>query len=656
MKEVWQHPKTHVYFFKPTFTFSSDRSASGIILKPSNISGKRYADGKIQEALGEFLIAYASVEGAMDSYNKYAANLNTVHNSVTMTLGCEMSTYIGTTNNLNIISNAIKDINAFNHSVIGLEGARDITIQLYNALSKVFSKTTIDVAGAHITSEPLGAISTGIFQILYIAETAVITALKSAIEHREYKKAKAEQAIEKLKEELNLTNAKAAAYETLWSAWVDCYNAGYEVETAFREMIAAQQKVETVVAEAERILDERELARQQAVNEIAKERYKEMFFRLMRNNALTRYSTAFDLAQKYTYLTAQAYDYETGLMSTDKQSGEQFMGEIIGTRTLGEFDSSGKAMVTSGDGDGGLSDILARMDANWLVLKPRLGINNPQPYATWFSLRRELFRISAGESGDDAWKKELKKYWVDDLSKVKEFTYNCQPFHRDSASVMPEPGLVIPFSSDITFGRNFFGNKLTGGDASFDSSWYATHIKAAGVYFDGYNEPIGDYSGSLPLAKNPVAYLVPVGSDCMRLAGDEGSLISWNVVDQTIPAPFTIGSTELDDPDWVPLFTGYTAGNDAGARIRKHPSFRAYYGNVGSEPNDSYLDCTRLVGRSAWNTKWLLVIPAGAMDSDREKALGAFIEGFDADRNGTTDVSGVKDIRVGLKTYSKAGN
>ena len=99
-----------------------------------------------------------------------------------------------------------------------------------------------------------------------------------------------------------------------------------------------------------------------------------------------------------------------------------------------------------------------------------------------------------------------------------------------------------------------------------------------------------------------------------------------------------------------------TVTDDLGARIRKHPSFRAYYDDEGKDPSDDSLDCTRLVGRSAWNTKWLLIIPAGSLGADREAALSPFINGIDTDRDGKLDFAGVKDIKLGLKTYSTSGN
>ena len=294
------------------------------------------------------------------------------------------------------------------------------------------------------------------------------------------------------------------------------------------------------------------------------------------------------------------------------------------------------------------------MDQNWLVLKPRLGINNPQKYATWFSLRQELFRVYPDARGDKAWRTALEKCWVDDLRALPEFAHYCQPLAGSSAEA--EPGIVIPFPTEIVFGRNFFGADLAGGDAALDPTWFSTRIAGAGVHFEGYNERTNGYGGALPLSRTPTAYLVPVGEDRMRAPGDAGKVVSWRVVDQTVPTPYAIGSTELDDPDWTPLHTGATGGNDLGARIRKHPSFRAYPGATGEAPGDDELDATRLIGRSAWNTKWLLVIPAGGLGANREEALAAFIRGWDADRDGALDVLPVRDILLGLRTYSRSGN
>jgi hypothetical protein len=92
------------------------------------------------------------------------------------------------------------------------------------------------------------------------------------------------------------------------------------------------------------------------------------------------------------------------------------------------------------------------------------------------------------------------------------------------------------------------------------------------------------------------------------------------------------------------------------ARIRRIPSFRAIVDGDGDpEPSNK-----RLIGRSAWNTRWVMIIPAGSLlgggAENREKALTVFINGLDTDRDGKTDVPGVSDIKLGLKTYATSGN
>ena len=65
---------------------------------------------------------------------------------------------------------------------------------------------------------------------------------------------------------------------------------------------------------------------------------------------------------------------------------------------------------------------------------------------------------------------------------------------------------------------------------------------------------------------------------------------------------------------------------------------------------------SRLVGRSVWNDRWLLVIPASSLSSDRANALKTFVDGLDLDSDGQVDVPGVSDIRLGIRASSRSGN
>ena len=392
------------------------------------------------------------------------------------------------------------------------------------------------------------------------------------------------------------------------------------------------------------------------MNRIIKSRYNDMFFRRMEDAALSRYAAAFDFAQRQTFLAAQAYDYETAQLSSDAEAGDAFKAEIVGARALGTFDTKGKPQLYLGFGDEGLSGILARMTENYGVLKPRLGINNPDANATWFSLRHGLFRIDRSAEGLADWQKELEKYLVDDLRSVSEYARFCQPIASSGGLAVREPALVIPFETTIDFGKNLFGRDLVAGDTALDSSYFATKIRSAGVRFVGYNAPL--VSGApAALAATPVVYLVPVGTDRMRVPGDlTGIVLDRPVVDQVIPVPTSLGSTALDSVDFSALASGFSGVGEPGARIRRFPSFRAMTGSA----DDADRANTRLIGRSAWNTRWVLIIPAGQMlggsAENRQAALDIFIHGADTDHDGKLDVSPVTDIEIGLKTYSHSGN
>ena len=153
-----------------------------------------------------------------------------------------------------------------------------------------------------------------------------------------------------------------------------------------------------------------------------------------------------------------------------------------------------------------------------------------------------------------------------------------------------------------------------------------------GVDFVGYDDLTTQTTGGL--AVEPNVYLVPVGSDYMRApAGSERKLVKWNVVDQVLPLPYQIGSTQLDDVFWISSFSGLDGTSDSVATIRRHSTLR-----VGDD-----FKSTRLVGRSVWNDKWMLVIPASSLNADRAKALEKFVNGID-------------DIKIGIRAYSRQGN
>ena len=99
-----------------------------------------------------------------------------------------------------------------------------------------------------------------------------------------------------------------------------------------------------------------------------------MAFRIFRSDAIQKYRAQFDLAARYVYLAARAYDFETCLSENDPRGpGEQFLTDIIRSRSLGSI-QNGLPQTGAGQGDAGLADPMARMFQNyelcWIRIQP----------------------------------------------------------------------------------------------------------------------------------------------------------------------------------------------------------------------------------------------------------------------------------------------
>jgi hypothetical protein len=76
--------------------------------------------------------------------------------------------------------------------------------------------------------------------------------------------------------------------------------------------------------------------------------------------------------------------------------------------------------------------------------------------------------------------------------------------------------------------------------------------------------------------------------------------------------------------------------------LRQHQAFRAVAdGAVFS--SDLGFTNGRLIGRSVWNSRWKLIIPAQTLLADPKKGMQIFIDS-------------VKNIKIHFETYSTAGN
>lgn len=617
------------------YQLSYQQTANGIVVKPNSVTGTRRAAGRIQQAHVNLIQAQLAVARKRHDLERTAADVQDAVSAFAARLPDRE--YAHTMERLYTLRRL--EAARYSFSVIGT--IAETGVDLMDGLGSVFD------AG------------------LFAAYKSLCVGLEAAFVGFKYGAELIANTLEFKKTLIGMTAEMEAAEDAfgesvnqMCTAAIQAIDrhaqAVFDLNEAWAAMLEANENVETIVAEGQRLLEAREQTRLQAVSQLTQARYGDMFFRLIQNESLTRYSTAFDLAQQYTWLAARAYDYETGRLTADTEAGEDFLRRIIAARTIGPQNADGRPELGGeglATGDPGLADILARMEANWQVLKPRLGINNPQPYTTWFSLRHGLYRILPGAAGDAAWSTELAKHWVANILDMPEFKRYCLAFNPAQAR---EPGLVIPFSTTIEAGKNLFGRGLAGGDSAYDSTYFATKIAAAGVRFVDYNACVAGSAIPPQLSQTPVVYLVPLGTDRMRDPGHLATVLDYPILDQVMQEPFLIGSQSLATADWTTIYNNLVGATNGAITIRRYPSFRASIAE--SEGPDIREASKRLVGRSVWNTQWALIIPAAALGADREAALTTFIRGYDANRDGQLDQLPVRDIQIGLRTYSNSGN
>ena len=109
-------------------------------------------------------------------------------------------------------------------------------------------------------------------------------------------------------------------------------------------------------------------------------------------------------------------------------------------------------------------------------------------------------------------------------------------------------------------------------------------------------------------------------------------------MEQLLPLPYPITEAEMQQPNWIPSMDGVQGQM---YQIKPYASFQAFPYADNLAPDEITTD-TRLIGRSVWNTKWVLVIPGSALMADPEEGLARFVEDVD-------------DIYIYFQTYSYAG-
>ena len=592
-------------------------------VKPTTWTLNRRAPGKIQQTLGGLIQAKAAYDKAYEEYRSQVGGIEDAKDNLAQ--------------RFQVLENQISVRNSVEGSVIGMDvvmnglHATGIALKRASAIVNGIGDAAVEtlpkdvtVWGGDVLSPARGTTK--------MATEVIATGLDVGGDITDMAEFSLATVKERLQSGMELNLAKSDASYEVSQLVKELQNSMSDLDLKLMELYSLKETIQqaagnyqAALTEGLRLWDERTEKRAQAASNVQEYRYQDLGFRVFRNDAIQKYRAQFDLAAKYVYLAATAYDYETNLMGTASGAGRKFLSEIARQRALGVISNA-----IPQAGFPGLADVMARLSQNFSVYKTQLGFNNPQTETTPFSLRTELFRIKSDASSDADWRTILKEHKVADLWKIPEFKRYCRPFAPESAGA--QPGIVIKFPTTITYGKNFFGWPLSGGDSAYSSSNFSTRVRSVGVWFKDY-----DTSG---LSSTPRIYLVPTGADVLRSpTGDGFATREWQVQDQKLPAPFQIGNSELTSSSYIPVNDSLS---DELAGIRRMSDFRAYpYGgafNASQTTADS-----RLVGRSVWNTQWMLIIPGATLLSNKDTGLNTFINSVD-------------DIRMFFQTYAYSGN
>ena len=585
--------------------------------------GMREFPGEIQLSLIELVKAEAQLQLAL---SRYAGLMGEISYKTQLLQG---------RSDLNSEELAIGDeyaeeVESLNNQMLGLRTAADIaetsadfieeqSDAMSEALPKVAGAMAVDAtSGARGALKIVGAIAGKVLRVTAYASRLKADMLES---DKEIAALDMETKLQKAGYRYDVQQALAEIEGLL----------GNEAPTRmeiFKEresMRQVSEKYRAVLSKALRLMEERKAYNARVAKKTQGKRYMDMAFRLNLNKSLSKYRNAFDTAARYVYLAAKAYDYDTNLRDDDPASAKPLLTDIIRQRHLGQFEN-GKYIV----GMDGLGDILATMKINYETLKSQMGFDAPQTETGRFSLRYELMRIKNDADSLETWRDALKTKKVDNLWSIPEFRKFCRPFASENLG--EQPGIVINFGTNIIFGQNFFGWPLSGGDHAYDPTNFATKVRSIGVWFEGYDNTL--------LSETPRVYLIPTGMDVMLVPNSlELDTREWTVVDQKIPIPLPVRGSDLNNPDWIPSLDSLDGSMIS---IRKFSSFRAYHDAGYFDENQMSYE-SRQIGRSVWNTAWMLIIPGGTFHYDQELGLKLFIEN-------------VTDIKLFFQTYAISGS
>ncbi|MBI2950338.1 MAG: hypothetical protein HYY23_22130, partial [Verrucomicrobia bacterium] len=327
----------------------------GFLGKPGSWTGKRSSPGKVQQAVSNVIKAHDAVAQALSDTEGAKGDLDLAVRLFKAKVRTHDDNRAAEAGKLAIEEVVQAASLAFDIYEKQQEAIDDLAKEYHDALMEAFPRSLIAglAAGGDVTaparaaSRAVRGLQKGVFEWASIAGFILVEALKASAETT------------KRQVDFNFIQVNEWDQE-MREAVAELGDAFGEVQAQFsaigerlRGLDDAQRNLDALIAEGERIQSERETFRQRAAAVVQGFRTRDAAFRIFRTEKLERYKSLFDLAARYAFLAANAYDYETGLLH--KQQGKEFINRIVNSRALGVMRNGEPQFAGSNTGDPGLS-------------------------------------------------------------------------------------------------------------------------------------------------------------------------------------------------------------------------------------------------------------------------------------------------------------
>jgi len=400
-----------------------------------------------------------------------------------------------------------------------------------------------------------------------------------------------------------------------------------DIAVAGEEVKQAYGLVAKALAEGNRLRAEQARVRKLQRDHLIDYRWKDLAFRVFKNNALEKYAAFFDFAVRYTVLAGRAYAY----CFNDLEFSEDVLRDIYAERRIGSENQESRTGL-----EGRLRTFDDRIQANDFLPEPvpevEVGLA-----ADYLGLR------PASTEGDRVFRAWLEAHIVDHVELI--------PSLASHAALLKDahygPGIAVFFSTEAGTAANIFGRgpDFPFGGINFPPS-RNLKILDFSISFEGVTQADLDYSPRQDV------FLIPIGASALRKNTnaptiDEEPLRMWSVLPQFIPPPNLSNLSEnLPDRDYNPWEEVLHGEGGYLNAVRRFEAMSAFVEAEAQLQGD-------LAGWSAWNTDWLLAIPGHQWTSspnqeDIRRRVLRFIYG----PSETFSVNaGVTEIRLRIRAY-----